>query len=74
MFAKHTFIQLKSIKACSVLQNEPKCGNPCGEITQRMKGDEIKELSRKLVVGFDGRGKKKSSNEGRKMGGQVVKN
>lgn len=38
------------------------------------EGGEIKELGRKLVVGFDGRGEKKSSNEGRKMGGQVVKN
>lgn len=64
MFAKHTFIQLKSINACSALQNEPKCGNPCGEITQRMKGGETKELSRKLVVGFDGRGKKRARMKG----------
>lgn len=42
MFAKHTFIQLKSINACSALQNEPKCGNPCGEITQRMKGVRLR--------------------------------
>lgn len=38
-------------------------------------GSEIKGLSKKLVVGVDGRrgGEKKSSNEGRKMEGEMVK-